>query len=106
MAARMNCRHDAQCCLSTLLCAAGVDVGPPLALPLFSLQRLLDRLELRPGIDVLLSVGDLVNKGPDSRRVLAMARSYKMQARFGARCNLGVPACSSLLAQNLPAQPA
>lgn len=33
------------------------------------LRALLDRLQYRRGTDLLLSVGDLVNKGPDSEKV-------------------------------------
>lgn len=37
------------------------------------LQALLDKVGYRKGVDLLLSVGDLVNKGPDSEKVLKMA---------------------------------
>lgn len=33
------------------------------------LQALLDKVRYRKGVDLLVSVGDLVNKGPDSEKV-------------------------------------
>lgn len=49
-------------------------IGPPSLLPsplvacAEELQVLLDKLAFRKGVDLLLSVGDLVNKGPDSEQ--------------------------------------
>lgn len=52
------------------------------------LQRLLDRLEYRKGVDVLLSVGDLVNKGPDSPEVTARVL---LSTTLGARPHAPAP---------------
>ncbi|EFN51188.1 hypothetical protein CHLNCDRAFT_141350 [Chlorella variabilis] len=37
------------------------------------LQALLDKVRYRKGVDLLVSVGDLVNKGPDSEKVIKLA---------------------------------
>lgn len=44
--------------------------------------ELLDRLKLRPG-DRLILLGDLVNRGPDSGKVIALARQYADRSLLG-----------------------
>lgn len=46
------------------------------------LEELLEALELQPN-DRVIQLGDLVNRGPDSRRVLKLAREYKIEAILG-----------------------
>ena len=41
----------------------------PLPPPADELRALLEKLQYRRGVDLLLAVGDLVNKGPDSEQV-------------------------------------
>jgi len=45
-------------------------------------EELLNALELLPE-DRVIQVGDLVNRGPDSHRVLALAREYQVEAILG-----------------------
>eukprot|EP00887_Chlorella_sp_A99_P000920 scaffold5.g920.t1 len=67
------------------------------------LQRLLDRLSFRPGVDLLLSVGDLVNKGPDSAEVLRLARRYGVKAVRGNHDESASAAFAAWLAgRNIP----
>ncbi len=54
------------------------------------LQALLDKLRYRQGVDVLLSVGDLVNKGPDSEKVRPMWRQSGCTALLVCRCMSGM----------------
>ncbi|KAL4439849.1 hypothetical protein ABPG75_002850 [Micractinium tetrahymenae] len=56
------------------------------------LQSLLDKVQYRQGVDLLLSVGDLVNKGPDSEKVLKMAKELGMQAVRGNHDDAAVEA--------------
>jgi predicted phosphodiesterase len=46
------------------------------------LEELLEALNLKPG-DRVIQLGDLVNRGPDSRRVIQLARTYKIEAILG-----------------------
>ena len=46
------------------------------------LEELLNALELEPE-DRVIQLGDLVNRGPDSRRVLQLVREYKIEALIG-----------------------
>lgn len=62
------------------------------------LQALLDKLQYRRGVDLLLSVGDLVNKGPDSEKVLQMAKDLGMQAVRGNHDDAAVEAFRAWLA--------
>jgi diadenosine tetraphosphatase ApaH/serine/threonine PP2A family protein phosphatase len=45
-------------------------------------EELLTKLELRPE-DRVIQVGDLVNRGPDSHRVIELAREYQVEAIIG-----------------------
>jgi predicted phosphodiesterase len=45
-------------------------------------EELLQALELKPE-DRVIQVGDLVNRGPDSHRVLELVREYKVEAILG-----------------------
>jgi diadenosine tetraphosphatase ApaH/serine/threonine PP2A family protein phosphatase len=45
-------------------------------------EELLKRLELKPD-DRVIQVGDLVNRGPDSHRVIELAREYQVEAIIG-----------------------
>ncbi|MEE4247993.1 MAG: metallophosphoesterase [Kangiellaceae bacterium] len=45
-------------------------------------EELLKALELKSN-DRILQVGDLVNRGPDSKRVIALARAFKIEAILG-----------------------
>ena len=45
-------------------------------------EELLEALELTPK-DRVIQVGDLVNRGPDSRRVIELARQYNVEAIVG-----------------------
>lgn len=45
-------------------------------------EELLRRLELKPD-DRVIQVGDLVNRGPDSHRVIELAREYQIEAIIG-----------------------
>ena len=45
-------------------------------------EELLKRLELKPN-DRVIQVGDLVNRGPDSHRVIELAREYQVEAIIG-----------------------
>ncbi len=45
-------------------------------------EELLTALELEPE-DRVIQVGDLVNRGPDSHRVIELAREYKVEAILG-----------------------
>jgi predicted phosphodiesterase len=45
-------------------------------------EELLEALELEPK-DRVIQVGDLINRGPDSHRVLKLAREYKVEAILG-----------------------
>lgn len=45
-------------------------------------EALLNLLKIREG-DRIIQVGDLVNRGPDSHRVIELARSYKVAAILG-----------------------
>ena len=45
-------------------------------------EELLRRLELKPD-DRVIQVGDLVNRGPDSHRVVELAREYQVEAIIG-----------------------
>ncbi|MGZ0657410.1 metallophosphoesterase [Coraliomargarita sp. W4R72] len=45
-------------------------------------EELLEALELTPK-DRVIQVGDLVNRGPDSHRVIELAREYKVEAIIG-----------------------
>ena len=45
-------------------------------------EELLKRLELEPD-DRVIQVGDLVNRGPDSHRVIELAREYQVEAIIG-----------------------
>lgn len=45
-------------------------------------EELLNALELAPE-DRVIQVGDLVNRGPDSHRVIELAREYKVEAILG-----------------------
>ena len=45
-------------------------------------EELLNALELEPG-DRVVQVGDLINRGPDSHGVLALAREYKVESILG-----------------------
>ncbi len=46
------------------------------------LEELLEALDLSPQ-DRIIQVGDLVNRGPDSRRVIRLVREYKIEAILG-----------------------
>jgi predicted phosphodiesterase len=46
-------------------------------------ERLLNRLYFRPAVDILVFVGDLVNKGPDSVGSLRLAQEYNALAVQG-----------------------
>ncbi|CAI8262626.1 MAG: Bis(5'-nucleosyl)-tetraphosphatase PrpE [asymmetrical] [Opitutia bacterium UBA7350] len=46
------------------------------------LQELLDALKVKTD-DTIIQIGDLVNRGPQSRRVIELARKYKIQAILG-----------------------
>ena len=48
-----------------------------------SLQRLLVRVDYRPGIDRVFFLGDLVNRGPDSLAVLQWAVTHSASAVLG-----------------------
>ena len=45
-------------------------------------EELLTKLKLKPE-DRLIQVGDLVNRGPDSHRVIELARKYQVEAIIG-----------------------
>ena len=45
-------------------------------------EELLRRLELKPN-DRVIQVGDLVNRGPDSHRVIKLAREYQVESIIG-----------------------
>jgi len=45
-------------------------------------EQLLDALEIKKK-DRVIQVGDLINRGPDSHRVLELARKYKIEAIIG-----------------------
>ncbi len=45
-------------------------------------EELLNALELDPE-DRIIQVGDLINRGPDSHRVIELAREYKVEAIIG-----------------------
>ena len=45
-------------------------------------EELLKRLELKPD-DRVIQVGDLVNRGPDSHRVIELAREYQVESIIG-----------------------
>jgi diadenosine tetraphosphatase ApaH/serine/threonine PP2A family protein phosphatase len=45
-------------------------------------EELLRRLELKPD-DRVVQVGDLVNRGPDSHRVIELAREYQVESIIG-----------------------
>lgn len=45
-------------------------------------EELLEALELEPE-DRIIQVGDLVNRGPDSHRVIELAREYKVESILG-----------------------
>ena len=45
-------------------------------------EELLKRLELKPD-DRVIQVGDLVNRGPDSHRVIELAREYQVEGIIG-----------------------
>ena len=45
-------------------------------------EELLQALELKSD-DRILQVGDLINRGPDSSRVLELARDYRIEAILG-----------------------
>lgn len=46
------------------------------------MEELLEALNLKAD-DRVIQLGDLVNRGPDSRRVIQLARSYKIEAILG-----------------------
>ena len=50
-----------------------------------ALQRLLDKIDFSPSRDTLFMLGDLVNRGPDSARVLRRLMGYGS----AAECLLG-----------------
>ncbi len=54
------------------------------------LRALLERVSFRPGEDLLVSVGDLVNKGPDSVGVVRLVRSLGGRAVMGNHDDLVV----------------
>lgn len=54
------------------------------------LRALLERVSFRPGDDLLVSVGDLVNKGPDSAGVVRLVRSLGGRAVMGNHDDLVV----------------
>jgi hypothetical protein len=45
-------------------------------------EELLGALELKPD-DRIIQVGDLINRGPDSRRAIKLARKYKVEVILG-----------------------
>lgn len=45
-------------------------------------EELLELLKIEPS-DRIIQLGDLVNRGPDSHRVIALARKYKVEAILG-----------------------
>ena len=45
-------------------------------------EELLAKLELKPD-DRVIQVGDLVNRGPDSHRVIELAREYQVESIIG-----------------------
>ena len=45
-------------------------------------EELLEALELRPE-DRVIQLGDLINRGPDSHQVIALARMYQVEAILG-----------------------
>lgn len=63
---------------------------------------LLDRCYYRPGVDLLLSVGDLVNKGPHSAEVLKMTKEYDMRAVRGNHDDAALAAFSDWGAGKAP----
>ena len=52
----------------------------PLPPPADELRALLEKLQYRRGVDLLLAVGDLVNKGPDSQQVGAAGGCFARRA--------------------------
>ena len=48
----------------------------------YEFEELLNALELEPE-DRVIQVGDLVNRGPDSHRVIELARAFKVEAIIG-----------------------
>ena len=47
------------------------------------LQQLIDQLNYKPGKDRLIFVGDLINKGPDSKKVFDFFRTLEAEAILG-----------------------
>lgn len=68
------------------------------------LQALLDRCYYRRGVDVVISVGDLVNKGPGSIEVLRMVAEHDMHAVRGNHDDAALAAYNEFLAGKAPSK--
>jgi predicted phosphodiesterase len=68
------------------------------------LEQLIVKMGYNPSCDALYSVGDVINKGPDSIGVLEMVNKYNIQCVLGNHDQLFLNICNIPKNQRLPKQ--